>query len=172
MSNAYAFSAETHNLPHILIGATGDSWQKKVVKPCVDIVKRFLSDDSTVLPSTSASDGVVASVRAAPPSRELWTQYVCEVRLVFRELYCMHTKADAENPVAELLMMKHARVILNAVFNFDSTGLRQPGAARCARVGAAQARAMPPEASAAPEAEELEPEATAIPTVARLQLME
>ncbi|EES02135.1 tRNA dimethylallyltransferase 2 isoform X1 [Sorghum bicolor] len=56
--------------------ATGDSWQKKVVEPCVDVVKRFLSDDSTVLPSTSASDGVVGSVRG--PSRELWTQYVCE----------------------------------------------------------------------------------------------
>lgn len=49
--------------------ATDDSWQKKVVEPCVDVVRRFLSDDSTVLPSTSASD---------PSSRELWTQYVCE----------------------------------------------------------------------------------------------
>jgi tRNA dimethylallyltransferase len=70
---------------HVSIGATGDSWQKKVVEPCVDVVKRFLSDDSTVLPSTSASDGVVGSVRG--PSRELWTQYVCEVTLFFRELY-------------------------------------------------------------------------------------
>lgn len=58
--------------------ATGDSWQKKVVEPCVDVVKRFLSDDSTVLPNTSASDGVVGSVRALSTSRELWMQYVCE----------------------------------------------------------------------------------------------
>jgi tRNA dimethylallyltransferase len=76
----------------VSIGATGDSWQKKVVEPCVDVVKRFLSDDSTVLPNTSASDGVVGSVRAPSTSRELWMQYVCEVTLVFRELYYMHRR--------------------------------------------------------------------------------
>jgi hypothetical protein len=54
---------------------------------------------------------------------------------------------------------------------FNSTGLRQPGAARGTRVGATQARARPPEACAAPETEEPEPEAMAI-NVARLQLME
>lgn len=57
------------------IGAAGDSWQKKVVEPCVDVVKRFLSDGLTLFPSASASDGVAS---AGTPSRELWTQYVCE----------------------------------------------------------------------------------------------
>jgi hypothetical protein len=56
---------------------------------------------------------------------------------------------------------------------FNSTGLRQPGAARGPRVGATQARARPPEASAAPETEEPEPEPEAMAiNVARLQLME
>lgn len=52
----------------------GDSWHKKVVEPCVDIVKRFLSNDTT-LTSTDSSNGIG---RPRLASRELWTQYVCE----------------------------------------------------------------------------------------------
>ena len=55
----------------MLLGATGNSWNKEVVEPCVDVVKSFLSDGTTCLPSTNASDGI--------GERELWTQYVCEV---------------------------------------------------------------------------------------------
>jgi len=47
-----------------------NSWNKEVVEPCVDVVKSFLSDGTTCLPSTNASDGI--------GERELWTQYVCE----------------------------------------------------------------------------------------------
>ncbi|KAF8646861.1 hypothetical protein HU200_065666 [Digitaria exilis] len=49
---------------------TGDSWDKEVVEPCADVVKRFLSEDTAGLASTTASDGI--------GERELWTQYVCE----------------------------------------------------------------------------------------------
>jgi tRNA dimethylallyltransferase len=66
----------------ILLGATGqESWNNEVVEPCVDAVKRFLSEGAVSLPSTtSASDGT--------GGRELWTQYVCEVtNTVTLELY-------------------------------------------------------------------------------------
>ncbi|KQK22933.1 tRNA dimethylallyltransferase 2 isoform X2 [Brachypodium distachyon] len=53
---------------------TGDSWHNKVVKPCEDIVKRFLSGDTTLASEDSSSN--IGGTRAA--SRELWTQYVCE----------------------------------------------------------------------------------------------
>ncbi|CAO1943201.1 unnamed protein product [Urochloa humidicola] len=49
---------------------TGNSWNKEVVEPCVDVVKRFLSDGTACSPSTDCSDGI--------GERELWTQYVCE----------------------------------------------------------------------------------------------
>ncbi|RLN24779.1 tRNA dimethylallyltransferase 2 isoform X1 [Panicum miliaceum] len=49
---------------------TGNSWNKEVVEPCVDVVKSFLSDGTTCLPSTNASDGI--------GEREVWAQYVCE----------------------------------------------------------------------------------------------
>ncbi|PUZ52826.1 hypothetical protein GQ55_5G004700 [Panicum hallii var. hallii] len=49
---------------------TGNSWNKEVVEPCVDVVKSFLSDGTTCLPSTNASDDI--------GEREVWTQYVCE----------------------------------------------------------------------------------------------
>lgn len=67
------------NLHHIdateaFYGATADSWNMKVVKPCVDIVRDFLSDD-TILASRDGSS-VTGSPRMS--SRELWTQYVCE----------------------------------------------------------------------------------------------
>jgi K+-transporting ATPase A subunit len=51
------------------------------VKPCADIVRRFLSDDTT-LASKNSSDSI-GETRVA--SRELWTQYVCEV-IVFNVL--------------------------------------------------------------------------------------
>ncbi|KAL6616790.1 hypothetical protein ACP70R_039060 [Stipagrostis hirtigluma subsp. patula] len=53
---------------------TGESWQKKVVEPCVDVVKRFLSEGAT-LTSPDASNGIGNPVIS---SRDLWTQYVCE----------------------------------------------------------------------------------------------
>jgi hypothetical protein len=45
------------------------------VKPCADIVRRFLSNNTT-LASKDSSDNI-GGTRVA--SRELWTQYVCEV---------------------------------------------------------------------------------------------
>lgn len=63
------------NMSCIFLGATADSWNMKVVKPCVDIVRDFLSDD-TILASRDGSS-VTGSPRMS--SRELWTQYVCEV---------------------------------------------------------------------------------------------
>ncbi|TVU37013.1 hypothetical protein EJB05_18976 [Eragrostis curvula] len=53
---------------------TGDSWHKKVVEPCVHIVKRFLSGNAT-------STGAAASNVSGSPgvsSKELWVQYICE----------------------------------------------------------------------------------------------
>ncbi|KAG2594434.1 hypothetical protein PVAP13_5NG645500, partial [Panicum virgatum] len=56
---------------------TGNSWNKEVVEPCVDVVKSFLSDGTTCLPSTNASDHI--------GERELWTQYVREVTSGLRQ---------------------------------------------------------------------------------------
>ncbi|EMS53968.1 tRNA dimethylallyltransferase 2 [Triticum urartu] len=53
---------------------TGDSWHVKVIKPCADTVRRFLSNDTTLASKDSTNDG--GGTRLA--SRELWTQYVCE----------------------------------------------------------------------------------------------
>ncbi|KAL6853982.1 hypothetical protein ACP4OV_020011 [Aristida adscensionis] len=53
---------------------TGNSWQQNVVEPCVDILKRFLSECTTST-SPNASDGIG---NPGISSRELWTQYVCE----------------------------------------------------------------------------------------------
>ncbi|KAM0905041.1 hypothetical protein ACQ4PT_017630 [Festuca glaucescens] len=53
---------------------TGHSWNIKVIKPCTDVVRRFLCNDTT-LASKNSSDDIVGT-RVA--SRELWTQYVCE----------------------------------------------------------------------------------------------
>ena len=60
---------------YILLGTTGDSWHVKVIKPCADTVRRFLSNDTTLASKDSTNDG--GGTRLA--SRELWTQYVCEV---------------------------------------------------------------------------------------------
>uniref|UniRef100_J3L891 tRNA dimethylallyltransferase n=2 Tax=Oryza brachyantha TaxID=4533 RepID=J3L891_ORYBR len=54
--------------------ATADSWNKKVVKPCVDIVRGFLSNDTTL--ASSDRSNVTGSSKMS--SRELWIQYVCE----------------------------------------------------------------------------------------------
>uniref|UniRef100_A0ACD5UXG2 Uncharacterized protein n=1 Tax=Avena sativa TaxID=4498 RepID=A0ACD5UXG2_AVESA len=53
---------------------TGHSWGIKVVKPCADIVGRFLCNDTTLAIKDSSDD--IGGTRVA--SRELWTQYVCE----------------------------------------------------------------------------------------------
>uniref|UniRef100_A0A453BNV0 tRNA dimethylallyltransferase 2 n=1 Tax=Aegilops tauschii subsp. strangulata TaxID=200361 RepID=A0A453BNV0_AEGTS len=53
---------------------TGDSWHVKVIKPCADTVRRFLSNDTTLASKDCSNDG--GGTRLA--SRELWTQYVCE----------------------------------------------------------------------------------------------
>ncbi|KAF7008644.1 hypothetical protein CFC21_023359 [Triticum aestivum] len=53
---------------------TGDSWHVKVIKPCADTVRRFLSNDTTLASKDCSIDG--GGTRLA--SRELWTQYVCE----------------------------------------------------------------------------------------------
>uniref|UniRef100_A0ACD5U9X4 Uncharacterized protein n=1 Tax=Avena sativa TaxID=4498 RepID=A0ACD5U9X4_AVESA len=53
---------------------TGHSWGIKVVKPCADVVRRFLSNDTTLAIKDSSDD--IGGTRVA--SRELWTQYVCE----------------------------------------------------------------------------------------------
>ncbi|KAM3386097.1 hypothetical protein ACQJBY_009635 [Aegilops geniculata] len=53
---------------------TGDSWHVKVIKPCADTVRKFLSNDTTLASKDCSNDG--GGTRLA--SRELWTQYVCE----------------------------------------------------------------------------------------------
>ncbi|KAF0893758.1 hypothetical protein E2562_029654, partial [Oryza meyeriana var. granulata] len=67
------------NLHHIdateaFYSATTDSWNKKVVKHCVGIVRGFLSNDTTL--ARRDGSNVFGSPRMS--SRELWTQYVCE----------------------------------------------------------------------------------------------
>jgi hypothetical protein len=64
---------------HILLGTTGHSWDIKVVQPCADIVTRFLSKDTALVCKNSSDD--IGGTRVA--SRELWTQYVCEVIVFF-----------------------------------------------------------------------------------------
>ncbi|KAK3163121.1 hypothetical protein QOZ80_1BG0097940 [Eleusine coracana subsp. coracana] len=53
---------------------TGDSWHKKVVEHCVNIVKRFLS---RIVTSTGAT---ASDVSGSPgtSSKELWVQYICK----------------------------------------------------------------------------------------------
>ncbi|KAL5229264.1 hypothetical protein ABZP36_017529 [Zizania latifolia] len=67
------------NLHHIdateaFYSSSVDSWNMKVVKHCVDIVRGFLSKDTTL--ASRDGSNVIRSPRMS--SKELWTQYVCE----------------------------------------------------------------------------------------------
>jgi hypothetical protein len=68
-------SSGSYNGMQILLGSNGDVWHNKVMEPCVDIVKRFLSGNAT---STGANS---SSVSGSPEisSKELWIQYICQV---------------------------------------------------------------------------------------------
>ncbi|XP_073007363.1 tRNA dimethylallyltransferase 2 isoform X1 [Typha latifolia] len=54
---------------------TGDLWQRKVVEPCVALVKSFLLQSSSSSTSGKALGDVLSKGLV---SRDLWAQYVCE----------------------------------------------------------------------------------------------
>lgn len=65
---------------HFLPDSSGDSWQTKVVEPCVNIVRTFLFERANSLTGVAmVGNGECQKL----VSRDLWTQYICEVSLLF-----------------------------------------------------------------------------------------
>lgn len=68
-------------------GNSGNSWHANVVQPCVDVVSSFLSEEEVTLTITKELNDVRSQ---SCVSRDLWSQYVCEVCMLLRGDACSY----------------------------------------------------------------------------------
>lgn len=57
-------------------GNSEDKWQRKVIEPCVEIVSKFMLEEDS---SSHTQQEFCDLKRQNVPSRDLWSQFVCEV---------------------------------------------------------------------------------------------
>ena len=60
---------------HYILGKSDNVWVGQVVEPAMKIVKSFLSEDESLLPSSGTSNSTGKKLI----QRDLWTQYICKV---------------------------------------------------------------------------------------------
>lgn len=92
---------------YVLLGKAGDIWHTKIVGDCVDLLRTFLCENASSLACSEELGDAQSQVLV---SKDLWTQYICEVS--FLPLALLEARSRFLSHV-QLFCIAHFFCILN-----------------------------------------------------------